>query len=387
MIDEGLKQFATERQAEIIDAVNKHGSQAKASRALDTDLRNMQRAIKRVRDKASKQGWSPDHDMVHTVPETHIVKGVSTFYNEDGKPVRQWVKSDLKKESQEAALQAFADGLIQDLPKYIPLNQKPTEELSKHLCAYVIGDAHIGMKASSNINRGEGDWDLDIAERATIGAIEQLIWASGGGDTALMLDLGDFMHADNMQNSTTSGTPLDVDGEYGQSVAACVRVYRQSIDMMLAHHNKVVLMMVRGNHNSNTSRVMNVMLEAFYENEPRVEILDNTHKFQSLVWGNNLLVSHHGDRMKPQRAFEFITRSMAKEWGQCEHKHMLMGHVHHHTSVEIGGMDFETFQALPAPDSWHSNSGYGAKRSMSCVVYDHKHGEVQRHKVNMGQLS
>jgi len=384
---ESLKEFATERQCQVIDAVIFYGSNNKAAEALKVDKRGLIRTLKRAKEQAAKQGWSPDHDMTHSVPDTHIVKGVSTFYDEHGVPIRQWVKSDLKKEAQEAALQAFADALVEDLPKYKPSQSKPIKDLPEHLTAYVIGDAHIGMKVTKERN-GDSDWDLEIAERVTVGAIESLIKASGGSDTALMCDLGDFGHTDSLNNTTSSNvTHMDVSGDYGDSVAAQVRVYRRSIDLMLKSHNKVVLMMVRGNHNSSTSRCMNVMLQAFYENEPRVEVLDNVHKFQHITYGNNLLVTHHGDRMKPQRAFEYVTRSLAKEWGACEHKQLLMGHVHHSTSVEIGGsLLCETFQALPAGDAWHSDSGYGAKRTMSAIVYDKQHGEIQRHKIGISQL-
>ena len=382
---ESLKEFATQRQCQIIDAVIFHGSNGKAAEALKIDKRGLIRTLKRAKEQASRQGWSPDHDMTHSVPDTHVVKGVSTFYDENGTPIRQWVKSDLKKESQEAALQAFADALAKDLPKYKALPNKPIKDLPEQLTAYVIGDAHVGMSVTKERN-GDSDWNLEIAERVTVGAIESLIKASGGSDTALMLDLGDFGHTDSLNNTTSSNTThMDVSGDYGDSVAAQVRIYRRSIDLMLENHNKVVLMMVRGNHNSSTSRCMNVMLQAFYESEARVEVLDNVHKFQHVTYGNNLLVTHHGDRMKPQRAFEYAARSLFKDWG-CEHKAILMGHVHHSTSVEIGGVLCETFQALPAGDAWHSDSGYGAKRTMTAIVYDKKHGEIQRHKVGIGQL-
>ena len=385
---ESLKEFSTVRQCEIIDAVVKAGSQSKAALELGISQRNLSRALKRSRDSASARGWSPEHDMTHPVPDTHVAKGVSTYYDmQTGEPLRQWVKSDIKKQNQEDALQSFAEGLVEDLPKYVPSPVKPLTELPEHLTAYVIGDAHIGMKVTKERN-GDSDWDLEIAERVTVGAIEKLVNASGGSDTALMLDLGDFGHSDNLANTTSSGTNhMDMDGDYGDSISAQVRVYRRSIELLLAAHNKVILMQVRGNHNSSTSRCMNIMLKAFYENEPRVEVMDNAHKFQHIVYGSNLLVTHHGDRMKPQRAFEYVARSLSKEWGQCDHKHMLMGHVHHETSVEIGGMLISTHQALPAGDAWHSDSGYGAKRTMSAIVYDKQYGEVQRHKVGIGQLT
>lgn len=383
---EKLKEFATKRQSEIIDAVIKYGSQKKAAEKLDINSRTLERSLQCTKRNASRRGWSPDHDMTHSVPDTHVVKGVSTFYDENSNPIRQWVKSDLKKESQEAALQAFADALVDDLPKYKPLPSKPLTGASEALTAYVIGDAHIGMKVTKERN-GDADWNLEIAERVTVGAIEKLIQASGGSDVGLMLDLGDFGHTDSLNNTTSSNTnTMDVDGDYGDSIAAQTRIYRRSIDLMLKSHNKVILMMVRGNHNSSTARCMNVMLQAFYENEPRVYVMDNVHKFQHITYGNNLLVTHHGDRMKPQRAFEYVARSLSKEWGQCEHRQILMGHIHHETSVEIASCLISTYQALPAGDAWHSDSGYGAKRTMSAIVYDKEHGEIQRHKVGINQL-
>ena len=383
---ESLKEFATNRQKEIIDAVIKYGSQGKAAKKLEINSRTLERSLQTVKREASRRGWSPDHDMTHPVPDTHVVRGVSTFYDQNSVPIRQWVKSDLKKESQEAALQSFADALMEDLPKYTPLKHKPLTDIPQALTAYVIGDAHIGMQVSAARN-GDSDWNLEIAERVTVGAIEKLIQASGGSDVGLMLDLGDFGHSDNLQNTTSSGqNHMDMDGDYGDSVAAQVRVYRRSIDLLLKAHNKVILMQVRGNHNSSTSRCMNIMLQAFYENEPRVEVMPNAMKFQSLVYGKSLIVTHHGDRMKPQRLFEYTARSLSKEWGQCDHKYGLMGHIHHHSAIEMGSMIIENFQALPSADAWHSDSGYGAKRTMSAIVYDKQHGEVARHKVGIDQL-
>jgi len=376
----------TQRQTETITALLNSSTQKEAAAKLGINDRKVRETLARVRRTAATRGYSPDHDMTHASPESHVVKGVSTLYADDGTVKQQWVKTNLNQQSQEESLRVFVDGLMEDLPAYTPLPVKPMGDLPKHLTAYVIGDAHIGMKVTKERN-GDSDWDLEIAERVTVGAIEKLIHATGGSDVGLMLDLGDFGHSDNLANTTSSGTNhMDMDGDYGDSVAAQVRVYRRSIDLLLKSHNKVILMQVRGNHNSSTSRCMNVMLKAFYESEPRVEVMDNAHKFQHITYGSNLLVTHHGDRMKPQRAFEYVARSLSKEWGQCDHKHMLMGHIHHATSVEIASMLVETFQALPSGDAWHADSGYGAKRTMSAIVYDKVNGEIQRHKIGINQI-
>ncbi len=114
---EQYKQWATQRQCEIIDAVIANGTQAAAADALGVTKRSVERALARVRTKAAKHGYSPDHNMTHTSPNTHIVKGASTLYGDDGEVKLQWVKTDLKKEVITEALQFVADDLCHSLPR------------------------------------------------------------------------------------------------------------------------------------------------------------------------------------------------------------------------------------------------------------------------------
>ena len=78
-----LKQFSTQRQCEIIDAIIKHGSQAKAAKALGINSRSLERMLKRVKQSASPQSWSPDHDTTYIAPDTNLGKGVSSISDED----------------------------------------------------------------------------------------------------------------------------------------------------------------------------------------------------------------------------------------------------------------------------------------------------------------
>ncbi len=382
---EQLKQWATPRQAEIIDAVIQCGTQAAAAESLGVNRRTVERGLQRVRNKAAKQGYSPQHDMTHTAPDTHIVKGASTLYGDDGEVKLQWVKTDLKKEALAETLQAVADDLCTSLPNYEPKisSNKPTSDA---LTAYVIGDGHVGMSVRNEHNLGQGDWDLSTAETTTIEAIYRLIDLSGGTEVGMLVDVGDFMHINDSSNLTSSGNVLDVDGDLKDIVRATVRIYRQAIDMMLDQHTQVVMMMVRGNHNSDAALIINTMLEVVYEHEPRVTILSNRHKFMQFEYGCNFFGAHHGDKMKIEQAYQFFTRTFSESWGRTKHRHTFMGHIHHHQAKEVGGMLFETYNSLVTLDEWHSHSGYGSKRSMTSIVFDKEHGEIQRHKIGINQL-
>ena len=86
IIDDGYRQFATVRQLEYLDAIEKHGSITQAAKQLNVNRKCIQTAIQSIKQKAALQGYSPEHDMTHIVPSPFELKGTSTLFK-DGKPV------------------------------------------------------------------------------------------------------------------------------------------------------------------------------------------------------------------------------------------------------------------------------------------------------------
>ena len=379
----GLRPWATPRQLEYIDAIESAGGYRAAAKQLGVGHSGISESMKRLRRRAAKQGYAPEHDMIHTAPDSHIVKGVSTFYDEDGKPVRQWVKTDLKKEAQQEALMAFVNGLAENLPRYEPI-LAPAITSDELMSCYIIGDHHLGMLTSAKV--GGGNWDIETAKRVLIGAVRRLVSSAGGSTIALLCNLGDFLHANGEAPVTQSGNILDVDGHFSEAFEAAAWVIRQIIDLMLEYHNHVVIMNAKGNHDRDSALMLNVLLKACYENEPRVEVLDNVRKLVTYSFGKNLIAAHHGDKMKPQQMYEQITRDYSAEWGSSEFRFGWMGHIHHQTSKEIGGMHFSSWGVLPPTDKWHADSGYGSDRSMSCVMLHKDYGEHMRFRVGIKEI-
>jgi hypothetical protein len=128
------------------------------------------------------------------------------------------------------------------------------------------------------------------------------------------------------------------------------------------------------------------MMRLYFHNEPRVKVFDNFSKWIHFEWGKTLVVMHHGDRVKTQALYEAVTRDYAEEWGRTKHRYLYHGHIHHRTVTELGGLHLESFGVLCPPDSFHSASGYGSARSMSCVILDKNYGEHSRFKVGIDSL-
>ena len=169
-LDTKLKEFGNKLQAERLDSVNLHGTYRDAAAALGVTSTAIRQSIAIMERNAARQGYAPEHDMSRTVPDGFQVKGVSTYYNADGKPIGQWVKSSAddvrRKELMEEAFVAMAD----ELPRLESMNYQGVP-MSTLCNLYVMTDCHVGMLAWHR--EGGADWDLKIAERVLLDALSR----------------------------------------------------------------------------------------------------------------------------------------------------------------------------------------------------------------------
>jgi predicted phosphodiesterase len=77
-IDPRIREFATERQREIIDAVVAHGSQRKAAKALGITHGTVGKRVKDAEKRAARAGYSPAHDMIRPAPDGVKFAGTDT---------------------------------------------------------------------------------------------------------------------------------------------------------------------------------------------------------------------------------------------------------------------------------------------------------------------
>ena len=384
MIDEGLRQFATVRQLEIIDAVNLHGSHGKAAKSLNVCKGTVQGAMDALRRKAANRGYSPDHDMTRTVPDGYMVKGVSTYYNAEGKPSGQWVKSSVDANRQEQLIKEFITTLAQDIKGLAPLTPVPENNNSDLMCVYPMGDPHFGLYAWAK-DAGD-DFDLTIAENLTCGAIDRLVASAPEAETAILLNLGDMFHADNQKNVTNSGHQLDVDGRWAKVQQIGLKAMLHCIRRLLEKHKKVIFRINKGNHDGHSSYALALMISCYFDNEPRVEVDLSPAVAWYYKFGDVLIGSTHGDTLKGGDMLAVMAADEPKKWGETNHRYWYVGHVHHQDTKEYRGGIVEYFRTLAARDAWHQGQGYRAGRDMCLIVHHKKHGEIERHRCDIGML-
>jgi hypothetical protein len=379
-----LLRFASnERQVEVIQAVIEYGSNNKAAKALGCGRRTVDTMLKRIEAKAAFKAVAPHKSVDRETMEGFEAKRVSTAYKEDGTVALQWVIQEPEKRSMRQKLDAMLEGMKDDLSGYkLPVDQ-PAIVNSDYLACYIVGDHHYGMLCDSETKVDDDDWDVKIATRVLVESTERLSKRVGNSEVGVLLNVGDFFHADSSANTTTKGTPVDVDTRIGKTFKLAGRLFQVLIDKMLETHKEVVVINVRGNHDSDMACHLSSCLELLYSKEPRVNVLPNYSKFIHYQWHNNLFVFHHGDRIKHEQILQVVIKNLDDEWSQSKNRYCHLGHIHHHTAREVGSMHFEHWGSLTATDQWHSDSGYGSERSMTAVVYHKDHGEDSRVKIKV----
>jgi hypothetical protein len=380
---DGLDEFCTVRQLEYLSALRDKGSYYGAAKECGVALNVVRQSMKLLLAKAAKQSVAAHQD-VAVVPDGFGIKGTSTLVK-DGKVALQWVKTDRDHERQEQLLREFAQNLAEGVKGLAPVTPPPSHAHDDLLCVVPMGDPHFGMYAWA-ADAG-ADFDLNIAEQLTCAAIDRLVASGPAAGTALLLNLGDMFHADNQRNQTNSGHQLDVDGRWAKVQKVGLLAMIHCIRRLLEKYPRVVFRINKGNHDGHSSYALALMLSCYFHNEPRVEVDLSPAVAWYYRFGKVLIGSTHGDTIKGKDMLAVMAADKPEEWGQTKHRHWYVGHVHHHDSKEYHGGTVEYFRTLASRDAWHQGQGYRAGRDMCMIVHHREHGEIERHRCDVGMLA
>lgn len=384
-IDEGLYAYASPAQLVNLRAIAEHGSLDQAAIALGKHRSTLWESVKRVKAGASIKGFAPEFDMVHPVPETHVAKGVSSYYNKDGKITAQWVKSSLKDEAVTEMVRNMVVVMTEEVRGKSPDVRPPLLSNSDLLVVIPMGDPHFGMY-SWGAETGD-DFDVNIAERLLHAAIDSLVASAPPAETAILLNLGDFFHADNQSNTSMSGHQLDADSRWAKVMQVGLRAMVYSINQMLSKHMKVIVRNVKGNHDSHSSFALSLALDAFFSNNPRVTVELSPSAFWYYRFGKVLIGSTHGDQCKKEALPGVMACDKPMDWGHTQYRYWMIGHVHHDEVKEFPGVTVESFRTLAAKDAWHAAKGYRSGRDMRCIIFHREYGEIGRHRCDLAMIN
>lgn len=380
MVDQKLLDYATDVEAKYLKAVEEHGGYKPAARALGRDKQTVKRACKRAQARAAKQGYSPEHDMTHEAAPGFYIKGTSTYYNSEGKPTNQWVKTQVDREKQLELVREGIEAVVEEYRGAVaPIRYGTmTPSSDQRMVLFPMGDPHFGMHAWSE--EVGGDFDLEIAERNLEAAVDQLVTVSPKTDECMLVNLGDYYHADNNQSQTErSGHKLDVDTRYAKVIRVGFRTHCKLVERCLEKYKTVHVINLPGNHDPHSALWHSLAMDAMFSDNGRVKINLSPSKHVVHQFGKVLLAFHHGDTTKMPDLPLFLAAKWPKMWGSTLFRYWHCGHVHHTSLKEYPGVLVETHNTLAGRDAYTDGAGYFSGRHMESIVYDKDFGKVLRY--------
>ncbi|UQS94839.1 DNA polymerase II [Pseudanabaena phage Pam1] len=379
-VDPNLYDYCdTDKQRETLRLLDELGSGAAVAERLGVHRSWPSGLVKRLKQKAARRGYSPDHNMTRTVPEGYLVKGVSTYFDSDGKPRGQWVKSSIDAEKQKELIQATVAAMVGEITPVAPIVAPEASQGNlEDLCnLYTYSDFHLGMLAQEE--EGGANWDLKIAEDTLVRSFQMMLDQSPKASCAVVNIQGDMLHSDGLLPVTpTNRHVLDQDGRFSRIVATAIRSIRQLCRMALERHQQVHLVICEGNHDEASSVWLRLMFEALYEQEPRLTVNASELPFYVFEWGETMLGFHHGHKVRNESLPLLFAAQFPEAWGRTKRRAIHCGHRHHCDEKEYNGVTVVQHPTIAARDAYAARGGWIADRAVQSITYSKKYGQVGR---------
>lgn len=263
-------------------------------------------------------------------------------------------------------------------PKKWPIYNHPADLTKKYMLELSITDAHFGKLAWWQ-ESGES-YDLKIAEAVFVAAVEDLLSKSSGYhfEEILFVVGNDLFNADNRNNTTFAGTPQTTDVRYQKTFTTVRRVIQDVVERLLRPRaKKVRVMMVSGNHDTETVFMFGEVLDAYFHNCADVVIDNQPTQRKYAEFGQCMLMFTHGSEEKHNDLPIIMAQEDREMWGRTRYREIHLGHFHKRKQVNWIGLDehkgvsVRILPSLCAAEDWHTSKGYiGNIRSAEAYVWE-----------------
>jgi hypothetical protein len=275
--------------------------------------------------------------------------------------------------------------------------EKKNKNTENNLLEISIFDLHMGKLAWA----GETfeNYDTKIARERFMSSIEKLLQRAGGFEfSAILFPIGnDFFNSDTILNTTTKGTPQDEDLRWQKTFNVGVQLLVDAINMLKQTGVPVDVLVIPGNHDFERSYYMGKYLEAWFNNDPQVNINNHASPRKYYRFGNVLLGFTHGSEEKEGSLPMIMATDIDSKplWSETKFHEWHLGHIHRKRNVkyEINktrelnedlGVTVRYLSSLTGTEEWHHKKGFvGQVKAADAFIWNDEYGLVAHLNANL----
>lgn len=268
-----------------------------------------------------------------------------------------------------------------------------------NLLEVCIFDLHMG-KLAWHGETGE-NYDTKIASERFLNALETLVARSKGFEIdKILFPIGnDFFNSDTILNTTTQGTPQDEDLRWQKTFSVGTRLLVDGINYLKQLHVPIDVLIIPGNHDFERSYYMGSFLEAWYNNDPMVNVNNGASPRKYYKFGKVLLGFTHGNEEKEASLAMLMANDIESKpmWSETNYHEWHLGHIHRKKNVKYGvkldkdvtlaedlGVTVRYLSSLSGTEEWHHKKGFvGSIKAADAFIWSDSNGLVAHINANL----
>ena len=231
-------------------------------------------------------------------------------------------------------------------------------------------DAHIG---SAHLDIDTHTHAISASWRAML---DRTIAMRGAPDRIVMGIGSDWMHIDTPQATTTRGTQMQTQSEYGTLLAVAAGIAGVCLRDASIRARSVDLVLMAGNHDRASAHAIFLVLNAMAQLGTMKNVVVHTPYSARGYNGREYVRTKrglygfaHGDRARKDLG-RLMAQERPSDWGEAKERAWFTGHLHHERVVDDYGVRVFQLPALTTQDQWHREEGYvGAHAGVTGVIY------------------
>ncbi len=235
-------------------------------------------------------------------------------------------------------------------------------------------DFHWGKRGAN--------YDRRTAQKRLFSISERLLArvGRGGRPSKVIVALGgDGLHIDNMNSSTTRGTPQDCDGSPEDLAWSYVMMCRDYIDMV-RQFAPVELFVIPGNHDRYSATLIRAALAGWFSMVDDVTVCQSYSNRQYITFGNSLVAFLHGDTGKVKDWPAIVAGEVPELWGATKWRFIFTGHLHTERELPTyGNVTVYRMPSLAGNDAWHERKGYKSRKALIGYMISEDRGVIGLH--------
>ena len=252
---------------------------------------------------------------------------------------------------------------------------------SKNLLFIPLADIHFGLMATLELS-GE-DYNTRIARRRVRYVVDKILEKIEGKqiDRIIFLIGNDGINADNLNGTTTNGTPQDNQLNWFETIRQFTDLMVETIDKLIKVA-PVLAFFVPSNHDLHSMFGICETLKAYYRNCPSVTICNEATQRKYFRFGKNMIGFSHDEKEK--NVAKIMAAEQPKIWGETKFKYFMISHLHHEIVKDDYGVDIRRLPTISGRSYWTNKCGFvGTKKQGQAFIFNEDEGLTDLININI----